>query len=117
MTRRLQISELEEIRNEAYDNARITKSRTKIFHDRSIHQKYFIPGQKILIYNSRLRLFAGKMKIRWSRPFTVQTVFPHGAMKISDSKNGQIFKVNGRRLKPFLAPDLESDVDKVMGSL
>ena len=33
---RLQISELEEIRNEAYENAQITKSRTKLFHDQII---------------------------------------------------------------------------------
>ena len=63
--RKLQISELEEMRNETYDNARITKSRTKIFHDCSIHQKNFVLGQKVLLYNSRLHLFAGKLKTRW----------------------------------------------------
>ena len=56
---------------------------------------YFVPGQKVLLYNSRLHLIAGKLKTRWSGPFTVQTVFSHGAVKISDPKNGQVFKVNG----------------------
>ena len=37
--RKLQISKLEEIRNEAYDNAQISKYRTKLFHDRSINRK------------------------------------------------------------------------------
>jgi len=37
--RKLQIFELEEIKNEAYDNARISKNRTKLFHDQSIHRK------------------------------------------------------------------------------
>jgi len=59
---KLQISELEEIQNEAYNNAKITKSRTKIFHDRFIHRKNFVPGQKVLLYTSRLHLFAGNWK-------------------------------------------------------
>ena len=54
--RRLQISELEEIRNEAYENARITKSRTKLFHDQFITRKNFAPGDKVLLYNSRLHI-------------------------------------------------------------
>ena len=56
--RKLQISELEELRNDAYDNARIAKHRTKIFHDKSIHRKIFVSGQKVLLYNSRLHLFS-----------------------------------------------------------
>jgi len=62
--RRLHISELEEIQNEAYENARITKSRTEIFHDQIINQKNFAPGDKFLLYNSRLHIFAGKVKTR-----------------------------------------------------
>ena len=62
--RKLQISELEEIRNEAYDTAQISKYRTKLFHDQSINRKNFIPGQKVLLYNSRLHLFSGKLKTR-----------------------------------------------------
>jgi len=57
--------------------------------------KNFVPGQKVLLYNSMLHLFASKLKTQWSGPFTVQTVFPHGTVKISDPKNNQIFKVNG----------------------
>ena len=100
--RRLQISELEEIRNEAYENARITKSRTKLFHDQIITRKNFAPGDRVLLYNSRLHIFAGKLKTRWSGPFIVRTVFPHGAVLIADPKNNTEFKVNGQRLKPFL---------------
>jgi len=57
--RRLQISELEEIQNEAYENARITKSRTKLFHDKIITRKNFAPGDKVLLYNSRLHISRG----------------------------------------------------------
>ena len=93
--RRLQISELEEIRNEAYENARITKSRTKIFHDQIINRKNFAPGDKVLLYNSRLHIFTRKLKTRWSGPFIVRTVFPHGAVIIVDPKSNTEFKVNG----------------------
>ena len=68
-----------------------------------------------MLYNSRLHLFTGKLKTHWSGPFIMHSVFPHGAVKISDPKNGQVFKINGQRLKPFLATELESDVDKVIG--
>ena len=103
--RRLQISELEEIRNEAYENARITKSRTKLFHDQIITWKNFAPGDKVLLYNSRLHIFARKLKTRWSGPFILRTVFPHVAMIIVDPTNNTEFKVNWQRLKPFLTTE------------
>ena len=112
--RRLQISELEEIRNEAYENARITKSRTKLFHDQIITQKNFALGDKVLLYNSRLHIFAGKLKTHWSGPFMVRTVFPHGAVTIVDPKTNTEFKVNRQRLKPFLTTESASSADSVL---
>ena len=92
---KLQISKLEELRNEDYENAKIIKDKVKIFHDKHIIRKTFVPGQKVLLYNSRLHLFSGKLKLRWTRPFVIKIVFPHGAIEISDTKNGNDFKVNG----------------------
>ena len=43
-----------------------------------------------------------QLKSRWIGPFIIRTVFPHGAIKIEDPKNGNTFKVNGQKLKPFL---------------
>ena len=106
--RKLQISELEELRNDVYDNARIAKHRTKLFHDKSIHRKNFVSGQKVLLYNSRLHLFPGKSKTRWSGPYIVQNVFPHGAIENFDPKNGNTFTVNGQRLNPFFTTESES---------
>ncbi|CAN6700866.1 unnamed protein product [Malus baccata var. baccata] len=57
--RKLQLNELEEIRNEAYENARLYKEKTKAFHDKMIRTKSFSVGQKVLLFNSRLRLFPG----------------------------------------------------------
>ena len=100
--RKLQISELEELRNDAYENSKIQKARIKVFHDKSILRKTFDIGQKVLLYNSRLHLFPGKLRSRWNGPFIVRHVYPYGAIDIENPKNGTLFKVNGQRLKPFL---------------
>jgi hypothetical protein len=42
------------------------------------------------------------MKSRWTDPFIIQSVFPHGVIEIKDPKNDNTFKVNRQRLKPFL---------------
>jgi hypothetical protein len=68
----------------------------KRVHDQDILSKSFVPGQKFLLYNSRLHLFPGKLQSRWSGPFTVRTVFQHGAVEIENSYNGDVFKVNGQ---------------------
>ena len=54
---KLQIFELEKLRNEAYETVNITKDRVKIFHDKHIIRKAFVSKQKVLLYNSRLHLF------------------------------------------------------------
>ncbi|XP_070664550.1 uncharacterized protein [Malus domestica] len=78
--RKLQLNELEEIRHEAYENARIYKEKTKAFHEKMICSKTFSIGQKVLLFNSPLRLFL---------------------VQIQSFKTGQEFKVNGHRLKPY----------------
>ena len=67
-----------------------------------------VSGQKVLLYNSRLHLFPGKLKTRWSGPYIVQKVFSHGAFEIFDSNNGNKFTVNGQSLKPFLTTEFVS---------
>jgi hypothetical protein len=74
----------------------------KRVHDQSILRRSFEPGQKVILKNSRLHFFPGKLKSRWTGPFIIRTVFSHGAIKIKDPKNGNTFKVNGQRVKPFL---------------
>jgi hypothetical protein len=98
---KLQINELEEIRNDAYENSKIHKARIKEFHDRKILRKTFDVGQKVLLYNSRLHLFPGKLRSRWSDPFIVKHVYPYGASDIENPKNDNVFKVNGHRLKVY----------------
>ncbi|XP_074356421.1 uncharacterized protein LOC141696134 [Apium graveolens] len=111
--RKLQLSELEEMRNDAYENAKIYKEITKVFHDKSTLRKSFSPGQKVLLYNSRLHLFPGKLRSRWEGPYIVKVVFPHGAIEIENLKNGEIFKVNRQRLKPFLELPVDSEEEVI----
>jgi len=96
------LSELEEIRAEAYENSKMYKERAKLFHDRHIHRKEFFRSQKVLLYDFRLHLFPSKLGSRWTGPFIISHVFPHGAIKIQDPMRGMHFKVNRQMLKPVL---------------
>lgn len=97
--RKFQLTELEELRNDAYENAKLYKAKMKMFHDRYILRKTFKPNQKVYLYDSRLHKHPGKLHSRWSGPFVVKQVFNHGAIEIEDPKDGRVFKVNGQRLK------------------
>lgn len=103
-SRKLQLNELDEMWNEAYENAKIYKEKTKIAHGRALLPKHFEPNHKVLLINSRLRLFPGKLYSRWSRLFLVVQVFPHWVVELwkFKTKTGSIFKVNGHHLKPYL---------------
>ena len=91
--RMLQLSELDEFRNEAYENARIYKEKTKAWHDKHIVTKEFELSQQVLLSNSRLKLFLCKLKSKLSGPFTLVQVFPYGGVEIMRPEKGQ-FKVN-----------------------
>src|SRR6516165_3855610 len=75
--RKLELNKLDELRLEAYENAKIYKEKTKAFHDRHMLRKSFHPGQKVLLYNSRLHLFPSKLRSRLVGPYKVKTVFPY----------------------------------------
>ncbi|XP_074282881.1 uncharacterized protein LOC141607431 [Silene latifolia] len=99
--RKLQLQELEEIRNDAYENASIYKARTRAWHDNMISRRVFQVGEKVLLFQNRLRLFSGKLRSRWMGPYEVVRVFPHGAIEIKCLKTGKVLKVNGQRLKHY----------------
>ncbi|KAM1683787.1 hypothetical protein ACFXTN_031919 [Malus domestica] len=113
MNRKLQLNELEEIQNKAYENARIYKEKTKAFHDKMIRGKTFSIGQKVLLFNSRLRLFPGKLQSKWIWPFVVTNVFPHGAVQVKSLRNSDEFKVNGHRLKLYYESDLGQIMEEI----
>ncbi|XP_039684977.1 uncharacterized protein [Medicago truncatula] len=107
--RKLQLSELEELRIDAYENAHIYKERTKNWHDKKIVKKHIKSGDLVLLFNSRLKLFPGKLRSRWSGPFQVRTVYPYGAIEIFSEETGS-FTVNGQRLKIYNTGELNEVV-------
>ena len=89
----LQLSELEEFCNEAYENAKVYKEKTKVWHYKHIARKKFESGQWVLLFNSQLKLFPGKLKSKWSGPFIVTQFFQYRGVEIMHLEKGT-FKVN-----------------------
>ncbi|XP_042045408.1 uncharacterized protein LOC121791598, partial [Salvia splendens] len=96
--RRMQLQELEELRLDAYDSAMWYKKKTKMWHDKNLRKKELKVGQKVLLFQSRLKLMPWKLKSRWICPYTIVVVRANGAIELqggdSDSPS---FMVNGHR--------------------
>ncbi|KAJ9535162.1 hypothetical protein OSB04_un001759 [Centaurea solstitialis] len=103
-TRKLQLCEMEEHRNLSYENAKIYKEKTKKWRDKKIRPKELKAGQKCLLFYSRLKLFPGKLKSRWSGPFLIHKVYPYGAVDLVNPTDNSVFKVNGQRVKLYHEP-------------
>ncbi|XP_031105222.1 uncharacterized protein LOC116010096 [Ipomoea triloba] len=96
-----QLNELEEWRLLAYETSRSYKERSMFYHDMHIRKnKEFTEGDKVLLFNSRLRLFRGKLKSRWTGPYIVTKVFPYGTLEIMHPEK-ETFKVNGHQVKKY----------------
>ena len=95
-----------ELRNEAYDNTRIYKEKTKRWHDQKIIRREFKAGEQVLLYNSKLKLFPRKLKSRWSDPYTMVASTPFGAVTL-ETESGSKFKVNDQRLKHYLGGSMK----------
>ncbi|GJV04998.1 reverse transcriptase domain-containing protein [Tanacetum coccineum] len=102
--RKVQLNELNELRDHAYENSLICKEKTKRIHNSKIKNRVFNIGDRVLLFNSRLKIFSGKLKTRWSGPFTVTQVFPYGTVELSQNSRPN-FKVNGHRLKHYFGGD------------
>nr|GEX96676.1 hypothetical protein [Tanacetum cinerariifolium] len=100
--RKLQLNEL---RDQAYENSLIYKEKTKKIHDSKIKNRIFNVGDRVLLFNSRLKIFSRKLKTRWSGPFTITKVFPYGTVELSQP-DGPNFKVNGHRVKYYFGGDV-----------
>ncbi|XP_047174622.1 uncharacterized protein LOC124842224 [Vigna umbellata] len=108
--KRRQIIELEEMQLHAYDSSKNYKEKVKFYHDRKLVKEVFNPGQRVLLFNSRLKLFPGKLKSKWFGLFMVKNVLPHGVVELTDpaSKDPQrSWVVSGQRLKHYLGGEVE----------
>ena len=65
----------------------------KVYHDQKLIQKTFKPNQQVLLYNSRLRLFPGKLKSKWSRPFIIKEVRPYGVVELLDHASSELERI------------------------
>nr|GEV11900.1 reverse transcriptase domain-containing protein [Tanacetum cinerariifolium] len=102
--RKLQLNELNELRDQAYENSFIYKERTKKLHDDKIKNRIFNVGDQVLLFNSRLKIFSGKLKSHWSGPFTISKIYPYETAKLIHP-DGCNFKVNCHRLKHYHGGD------------
>nr|GEV94020.1 reverse transcriptase domain-containing protein [Tanacetum cinerariifolium] len=103
--KKVQLNELNELRNLAYENSLIYKEKTKRIHDSKIKDRVFNIGDRVLLFNSRLKIFSGKLKSHWSGPFTISRVYPYGTVELF-RPDGPNFKVNGHRLKHYFGEDV-----------
>nr|GEV81265.1 copia protein [Tanacetum cinerariifolium] len=87
------------------DNSLIYKERMKKLHDSKIKNRIFNVGDRVLLFNPCLKIFSGKLKTRWSGPFTITKVFPYGTVELSQP-DGPNFKVNGHRVKHYFGGDV-----------
>nr|GFA27657.1 reverse transcriptase domain-containing protein [Tanacetum cinerariifolium] len=103
--RKLQLNELNELRDQAYENSLIYKEKTKKLHDSKIKNRIFNVGDRVSLFNSRLKIFLRKLKTHWSGPFTITQVFPYGTVELSQPEVPN-FKVNGHRVKHYFGGDI-----------
>ncbi|XP_059289224.1 uncharacterized protein LOC132042709 [Lycium ferocissimum] len=97
--RLFQLNEIDEFRYLAYESAALYKESMKQYHDKKILKREFYQGDPVLLFNSRLKLLPGKLKSRWSGPFEMVSVSPHGAIELKSEDRTRTFKVNGQRVK------------------
>ncbi|XP_074314527.1 uncharacterized protein LOC141649745 [Silene latifolia] len=104
------MNELEELRLEAYESFKIYKDQTKKWHDGKIMKKDVSVGDLILLFNSKVKVFPGKLKSRWSGPFKVMQIFPYDAFELW-SEEGGTFRVNGQRVKRYYDGDNKGPIE------
>ena len=76
--------ELEEMRLISYESLRLYKEKVKTYHDKKLLKREFKPGQEVLLFNSRLKLFPSKLKSKWSGPFVIKKVRSYRAIEFYD---------------------------------
>ena len=64
--------------------------------------KNFNKGDQVLLYDSKIHLFLGKLKSRWTSPFIVQQAHPNGSIDLHNPNDNRVIKVNGKRVKPYV---------------
>ncbi|GJU83673.1 reverse transcriptase domain-containing protein [Tanacetum coccineum] len=121
--RKVQLNELNELRDHDHENSLIYKEKTNRIHDSKIKNRVFNVGDQVFLFNSQLKMFSGKLKSHWSGPFTITQVFPYGTVELSQNSEPN-FKVNGHRIQHYfggdvpklVVPDLQTFPQRQMNS-
>ncbi|GJZ84332.1 hypothetical protein Tco_0649671 [Tanacetum coccineum] len=79
------MNELNKLQDLAYENSLIYKEKTKKIHDSKIKNRVFNVGDRVLLFSSRLKIFLGKLKTRWTGPLTVAQIFPFRTIELSQN--------------------------------
>ena len=106
----MQPLELEEMRLIVYESSNLYKYKMKPYHDKKLLKKSFQPGHQVLVFNSRLKLFPGKLKSKWSGPFTIKEVKPYGVVELMDPSSDdpkRSWVVKDQRLKLYHGGNIE----------
>ena len=88
------LNELEEFRLKSYESSALYKEKMKKYHENKIEKWECMVGDLVLLFNSRLCLFPGKLKSEWTSTYLVTQLFPYRAVEV-ETKEGVRFKVNG----------------------
>jgi hypothetical protein len=108
--RMFQLHELDELRLYAYENSRLYKEKTKVWHDRKLKmRKEFKKGDKVLLFKSKFKIKQSKLTSRWIGPYIVKHQYPSGYVELYrlDDKS---FIVNGHRLKLYHEEESFNDI-------
>ncbi|GJU20661.1 reverse transcriptase domain-containing protein [Tanacetum coccineum] len=99
--RMFQLHELDEFRHQAYENSRLYKEKTKIWHDKKLKmRKEFKHGNKVLLFHLKYKFKQSKLRSRCLGPYVVKHQYPSEYVDLY-GKDGKTFIVNGHRLKLY----------------
>nr|GEZ57422.1 retrovirus-related Pol polyprotein from transposon 17.6 [Tanacetum cinerariifolium] len=106
---KVQLNELNELLDQAYENSLIYEEKTKRIHDSKIKDRVFNVGDRVLPFNSRLKIFSSKFKTRWYGQFTITQMFPYGTVEFSqtDGPNFKEFLILKTRAWGFVLRSLD----------
>nr|GEV30319.1 reverse transcriptase domain-containing protein [Tanacetum cinerariifolium] len=118
----VQLNELNELRDQAYENSLIYKEKTKRLHDSKIKDRVFNIDDRVLLFNSRLKIFSGKLKSCWSGPFTISHVFPYGTVELSHPDGPNFKRCKRKRINFWRRcrgndPEVQKETDQFLAPL